>query len=233
MLWALLLLLGAGAIAAMALGDSGTLGGMDGAMIASLVAGLCLLIFIGGPLLANYRGGLPRAVRDMAVWVAFALLLVLGYSFRDEAKLVYQRLAGELMPPGQTLTVANQSGNSTVRIRKRGDGHFTARSQVNGATITMLVDTGASTIVLRASDARAAGIDERTLNYGVPVQTANGQAFAAATRLTSISIGPIVMYNVRALVAKPGVLKESLLGMNFLTKLKSYEFSGDFLTLRS
>ena len=233
MLWAILLFLGLGVVVAVAVGDSGSLGGMDGAMIASLVGGLCLLIFIGGPLLANYTGGLPKAARDMAIWVVIALVLVLGYAYREDAKLVYQRVAGELMPPGQTLTISETDVANTVRIRKRSDGHFTAKSSVNGANVTMLVDTGASTIVLSASDARTAGIDVDSLKFTVPVQTANGTAFAAATRLSSISVGPIRMYNVDALIARPGVLRESLLGMNFLTRLKSYEFSGDFLTLRS
>jgi aspartyl protease family protein len=40
------------------------------------------------------------------------------------------------------------------------------------------------------------------------------------------------MYNLDARVSKPGALNESLLGMNFLTRLRSYEFSGEFLTLR-
>jgi len=51
-------------------------------------------------------------------------------------------------------------------------------------------------------------------------------------RLHSISVGPIVLTQVEALVAQPGTLKESLLGMTFLSKLRSYEFSGDYLTLR-
>ncbi len=233
MLWAMLLLLGAGIVVAIAMGDSGTLGGMDGAMVVSLVGGLCLVIVLAGPVLSSYRGGVPKAVRDLGIWVGLILLLILGYSFRDDAKIVYQRIAGELLPPGQTLTVTSENGGQAVRIRKRSDGHFTARGQVNGASINLLVDTGASTIVLKASDARAAGIDVETLNFSVPVQTANGSAFAAATRLSSIAVGPIVLYNVRALVAKPGALRESLLGMNFLTQLKSYEFSGDYLTFRS
>ena len=70
------------------------------------------------------------------------------------------------------------------------------------------------------------------LAYNVPVNTANGGTFAAAVRLKTVSIGPIVMRNVEALVSKPGALKESLLGMNFLRRLRSYEFSGEFLTLR-
>jgi aspartyl protease family protein len=67
----------------------------------------------------------------------------------------------------------------------------------------------------------------------VRVQTANGAALAAAVRLRQVAIGPIVVDGVDALVARPGALKESLLGMNFLRRLRSYEFSGDYLTLRS
>ena len=47
-----------------------------------------------------------------------------------------------------------------------------------------------------------------------------------------MAIGPLVVNNVDALVAQPGSLKENLLGMSFLRRLQSYEFSKDYLTLR-
>jgi aspartyl protease family protein len=121
----------------------------------------------------------------------------------------------------------------SVRLRRRPDGHFVVRAQVNGTSVPMLIDTGATTIVLRPADARQAGLDVDRLSYSVPVQTANGMAYAAAVRLRQVTVGPIVIDGVDALVARPGALKESLLGMNFLRRLKSYEFSGDYLTLRS
>jgi aspartyl protease family protein len=51
-------------------------------------------------------------------------------------------------------------------------------------------------------------------------------------RLRSLNLGPIALSDVEALVARPGALKENLLGMSFLSRLRSYEFSGEFLTLR-
>jgi aspartyl protease family protein len=96
----------------------------------------------------------------------------------------------------------------------------------------MLVDTGATTVVLKPADAQAAGIDLRSLSFSVPVQTANGTTYAAPVRLRGVAVGAIVIPQVEALVAKPGTLKESLLGISFLRRLRSYEFSGDFLTLR-
>jgi aspartyl protease family protein len=55
---------------------------------------------------------------------------------------------------------------------------------------------------------------------------------AARVRLDRVGIGPLDRTKVEALVAKPGALTQSLLGMSFLSRLRSYEFSGDFLTLR-
>ena len=80
--------------------------------------------------------------------------------------------------------------------------------------------------------AALAGIDVKSLKFTEPVQTANGTAYTASVRLKTAAIGPIVVKDVEALVAEPGNLKESLLGMSFLRRLRSYEFSGDFLTIR-
>ena len=107
-----------------------------------------------------------------------------------------------------------------------------AYEEVNGKTISMIVDTGASSIVLRPQDAKKAGIDIDSLTYRVPVLTANGRTLAARVRLKRVAIGPLDRNKVEALVAQPGALTQSLLGMSFLSRLRSYEFSGDFLTLR-
>jgi len=87
-------------------------------------------------------------------------------------------------------------------------------------------------VVLRTADAERAGIDVSNLAYTTPVNTANGVTYAAPVRLRSVAVGDIVLHDIEALVSKPGKLNESLLGMSFLRRLRSYEFSGDFLTLR-
>jgi aspartyl protease family protein len=65
------------------------------------------------------------------------------------------------------------------------------------------------------------------------VETAIWTTYAASVRLRTLQLWPINLSDVDALVAKPGALKENLLGMSFLSRLRSYEFSGDSLTLRS
>lgn len=198
----------------------------------ALAVGLCSVYLLS--IFGSYRGRGRQALRDMLSWTALAVALVIGYSFRDEFTHLYYRLAGELAPPGSALTTTEPvtSGERAVRIRRRSDGHFAANTTVNGVRLSMMIDTGASTVVLRQADAKAAGIDLRSLSYSIPVSTANGQTFAARVRLKSMSIGSIQIDNVDALVAKPGALRESLLGMTFLSRLRSYEFSGEFLTLR-
>lgn len=233
LLWITLFLLAAGVIGALVLGDAGTIGGLSGGVIASIAASAAFLILFTSSLGSEYSGRWGKAVKDLAMWAGIALLLVAGYSYRDDFRAVVDRVLGELTPPGEVTTVSNRlASDRSVRMRRRPDGHFIARTDVNGSTITMLVDTGASTTTLKVSDAQAAGIDVERLVFSIPVQTANGTGFAAAVRLKSLAVGPITLENVEALVARPGALGESLLGMNFLRRLKSYEFSGDFLTFR-
>lgn len=233
LLWICLSLLVLGGIAAFALQDAHTLGGLSGDTIAGIAAGLALLVFYISAISRDYRGRISGMAKDFFLWAGLALLLIVGYSFRNEALYVINRVAGELMPPGQVISISTMNeGKHVVRIRRRPDNHFAATTQVNGFNVSMLVDTGASTIVLRPTDARTAGINTAKLSFTVPVNTANGSAFAASVKLREIRIGPIVMRNIEALVSKPGTLKESLLGMNFLRRLRSYEFSGEFLTLR-
>lgn len=208
--------------------------GLSGGQLAAAVVMLAFLLAISASLLSAYRGRFLTAARDMVVWVAIAFGLVAGYSYREELAQLTYRVRGELAPPGSPVTVEGQrTGEQSVRIRRRNDGHFIANTVVNGSSMTMLVDTGASTVVLRQSDAARLGIDLSRLSYSVPVQTANGVTHAAHVRLASVTVGSIRIEGIEALVAKPGALRENLLGMTFLSRLRSYEFSGEFLTLRS
>lgn len=231
--WIALLLLLVAGIALLVRGESDTIAGFDASDVAIAIAGLATAVFIGSTLLGSYRGRKQQAARDALTWLVLAVSLVAGYSFREELLAFGHRIAGELAPPGSIVRAdVQQEGERAVRIRRRPDGHFIARTMVNSVSLTMLVDTGASTVVLKPADAQILGVDMAKLRYTVPVQTANGTTYAAHVRLKRISVGSIGFNDVEALVSKPGALKDSLLGMSFLNRLRSYEFSGEFLTLR-
>jgi aspartyl protease family protein len=222
------------ALAAMLLlaNDSGTIAGVDSDTFGYVALMVALAVFVGGGVLWRYRGRAGPMLRDAVTWAALGLGLVTLYAYKDTLVPIAGRVAGELLP-GSAMTVEESTGGVTeVRIRKRLDGHFNATVKVNGKPISMIVDTGASSIVLRPEDAEKAGIDPSTLTYRVPVLTANGRAMAARVRLNKVAIGPLDRDKVDALVTQPGALTQSLLGMSFLSRLRSYEFSGDFLSLR-
>lgn len=231
--WIALTLLVVAGLVLLLRADAGSIAGFDPSDFAIAVASIALLIFLGSSIAGSYRGRAGQAVRDVLTWALVALLLVGGYSFRDEIFSLGHRVVGELMPPGTALRGESQiEGERSVRIRRRPDGHFVVKTQANGVSLMMLVDTGASTVVLKPADAQRLGIDVERLRYSVPVQTANGTTYAAHVRLRNLTLGPITLNDVEALVAKPGALKENLLGMSFLSRLRSYEFTTDMLTLR-
>jgi aspartyl protease family protein len=229
--WLALFILALGAM--MLVSDAnGMIVGLDATTFGYVAVFLALLVYVAGGLVTRYAGGTSAMLRDAVTWLALGLGLVTLYAYKDELTPIAARVVGELLP-GTAMTVEQSAGGLTeVRIRKRLNGHFFATVKVNGKEISMIVDTGASSIVLRPEDARKAGIDPDTLTYRVPVMTANGRTVAARVRLDEVAIGPLDRTKVEALVARPGALTQSLLGMSFLSRLRSYEFSGDFLTLR-
>jgi aspartyl protease family protein len=120
----------------------------------------------------------------------------------------------------------------TVEISRAAGGSFAIATQVNGARIAMVLDTGASAVVLTHEAAKAAGLPLEVLNYSISVDTANGRARAAPVTLDRVSIGGITERSVSALIAQPGQLRLSLLGMSFLNRLERWEVRGDKLVLR-
>lgn len=105
-------------------------------------------------------------------------------------------------------------------LTKTQNGHFAVDARIDGRTLSFLVDTGASHIALRDSDARRAGIFTRPSDYTVKVNTANGIAMAAMVSLRTVEIGDILVRNVPAIVHPDEGLSVNLLGMSFLSRVR-------------
>ena len=133
------------------------------------------------------------------------------------------------MPP---INVPNaHAGTEAVALRGR-NGHFAFDTAVNGATVPMLFDTGASFVSLRAEDAGRLGIDVDRLSFSGVTSTANGTTHVAPVILETLTIGPITVRNVAAVVAQKGALPVNLLGQSFMKQLAGYDVDGNRLTLR-
>ena len=142
--------------------------------------------------------------------------------------------SGESLDPAPTATVPLPTilrpGPSTHTLVYRAGplGHVVLPASVNGAPIRFLVDTGASTVALSAADARAAGINPNALLFDKTTTTANGVVRVAPVLLREIRIEQLSVENVPAVV--DANLSGSLLGMSFLSRLKSFEMREGALT---
>jgi len=206
--------------------DAGTLVGLGQEQTAQLVLLVVLLVVFAGGAFARRRR-LTEMVGNLALWGGLFGIAMLGYSYRDDLNGVAARVFGELLPG--TAIVDAERGTAT--FRRGGDGHFPIEALINGASVNLIFDTGASAVVLSSADARRAGIDTASLRFDVPVTTANGTGRAAAIRLDRIEVGGIVREGVRGFVAEATALETSLLGMSFLDTLSRYSVSSNSLEL--
>ncbi len=223
------------AIAFMVIGDPERALGITDTQLARLVTGTALLIVIGSSLAMSYRGQGSLALKQAVMWLGAAMFLIVIYTYRGEFQVAGKRVLGELMPgtPIALQTASqNTTGNDIVAITADNRGQFSISATVNGTYVEMILDTGATQVVLTDFDARRVNINMDTLVYQVPVKTASGTTRMAAVKLEDVSVGPISVASVRALVARPDDLATSLLGMSFLKSLSSFEIKGNQVILR-
>jgi aspartyl protease family protein len=193
---------------------------------ASTEAKIAALAVAGLLILALSRLRFSQALRALLAWGLIVLTLALGYTYRFELGEVADRVLATFVP-GRAV-----SKGHTVEITRALGGGFSVSAQINGARVPMVLDTGATAVVLTPEAAKAAGLPIEVLNYSVQVETANGRARAAPVTLDRVSIGGITERSVPALIAQPGQLRSNLLGMSFLNRLESWQVRGDRLLLR-
>lgn len=226
-LWGFLIVLLLVVAVLVARGQEGFIAGMDEADVAALVIAAALLLFIGTTVFALFRDRLSQGLVSALAWIAVGLLLAIGYTYRMELRDVGDRVLTQLVP-GRPATRGR-----TVEIARTSSGSFSVTTQVNGVRVPMVLDTGATAVVLTYEAAKAAGLPLEVIAYTVNVDTANGRTRAAPVTLDRVAIGGIIERAVPALIAQPGRLRTSLLGMTFLNRLESWEVRSDRLLMRA
>ena len=124
-----------------------------------------------------------------------------------------------------------EKNGGEVRIDRDGDSHFYATVIVNGASIRMMVDSGASIIALNRRDAEAIGIDVDSLPEAGSANTAGGVVPIRPVELNSVDVDGLTVVSVQAAVIDAD-MPTSLLGQSYLSRLQSVEVEGDVMTLR-
>lgn len=164
----------------------------------------------------------------MAMKNRHAIYVALGLTPPEAAQ---QTETIQSVTPTPKIKSRSTGGSITLEKNPR-DGQFWAEARINNKKITLLVDTGASSVALTPEDAKRAGVRLKSLNYNIPVNTAGGQVMAARTTLKSIKVGPIKVKDVGAVVI-PNGLHVSLLGMTYLGEVRKIEVSSDKMKLKN
>jgi len=119
-----------------------------------------------------------------------------------------------------------------VQVARGQGGEFALQAKINGVSAPMVIDTGATSVVLTYETAKAIGLPLELLEYDVDLETAGGHTKAARLTLDRLAVGKLVERSVPALVVPHGQMKTNLLGMSFLDRLESWEVRADSLMLR-
>jgi aspartyl protease family protein len=119
---------------------------------------------------------------------------------------------------------------SEVRIPMADDGHFWARATINGVERVMLVDSGATVTALSTTTAANAKIDLDGMGAPAVVSTANGTVTGKSATIATLKVGGITATDLPTIVA-PEFGDQDVLGMNFLSRLKSWRVEGKTLIL--
>jgi aspartyl protease family protein len=191
-----------------------------------------------------FSSGHRTLLGEVASWMFFAGVMVVCITHFDELKAAGHRLIGTdpavlaaIRQNGEPEAVTAEphpaaADGDTFEVEVGPDGHYHVDAEINGRSVAVLVDTGASVVALTADDADAAGIFVRDRVFTGRIQTANGSARVAPVLLDEVTIGDITVRDVRAVVSEPGALSVSLLGMTFLNQLDRVDMRSGKLILQ-
>lgn len=164
--------------------------------------------------------------RRIGKWMIFSAWL-LGFAM---VTLYFSYFLEKEQNPNQSVySRQGESGETEVVLKRNRYGHYVATGSINAVTVQFMLDTGATDVAIPAKIA-----DKLALSKGPEKRysTANGMVTAYSTVLDSVSIGPIVIENVRASI-NPGLKgKQILLGMSVLKRIE-FTQRGDTLILKA
>jgi len=135
---------------------------------------------------------------------------------------------------GATKTVAKQAPTQKrgyprrVVIGSRG-GHFVTDARVDGRAAHFIVDTGATLVAIRQSDAARLGYAPRDRDFSYRISTANGEGTAALVELGRVEVGDVTVRDVKAFVLRDDALSANLLGMSFLSQVRWSQRDGELI----
>lgn len=174
---------------------------------------------LGGKALLIVDGSLPKAVTTGDSFKGVKVVSTLG----DEAVVEINGRRHSLRVGDAPASVggtgaATDSGASRVVLTAGSGGHFFTQGQINGQSVQLVVDTGATSVAISTADARRMGLNYQN-GQMVGISTANGVIPSWRVKLASIRVGDVMVYDVDGVVTS-GSMPYVLLGNSFLTRFQ-------------
>lgn len=188
-----------------------------------LLSGVLLVgvLVLAARAMLSRRATFATMLGSLFSWAAIGVVLFLGFNHRDQIDAFFARIGGY---------EEQRAEGGAVRIRMARDGHFWANVKLNGYDRRMLIDSGATITALSAETAAAAGVNPKRGHPPVLIETANGTVNASTAEVGKLEIGPLKAEDLDVVVAD-AFGNMDVLGMNFLSRLKSWRVEGNELIL--
>ncbi len=170
--------------------------------------------------------------------------LAVGQSSPDGVKLISAdseaavlEIEGKQVSYGLNAPLSNVAPpapeNASVRIFPNSQGMYLTTAKLNGHSIEVIVDTGASDVAMNESHASSLGLDYKKHHNGiVNVSTASGMAAAYTVSLDEVSINGVRQRYVEAVVVQGNFPRKILLGMSFLKNVDMQRQPNGILELK-
>ena len=165
--------------------------------------------------------------RRAALWTSLDLVLGRDPSPSKPSVEVAEPAAAAAMPAGP-----GASGLDAVVIPPDRDGQFQTAAEIEGQRLPVMIDTGATYVCLTFEDADRLGIRPLPADFKYVSHTANGPVAYARSEIAEIRLDQIAVRHVTVLIAPRGALFRTLLGMNFLSKLRGFRVEDGRLVLQ-
>lgn len=190
----------------------------------NLVFAIGALVLVASALFSR-RIGLGEIVRSVLSWIAIFAIFIVMFSYQHEIVGVWNKVTGELTGANEQQIVGD-----TLKIRQSPDGHYWADAEVNGMPVRFLIDSGATTTAMTLKTAQAANIEINEGGFPTYLNTANGTVEAQRGMIQSLRVGPMTALDLPVVVAE-AFGDSNVLGMNFLSEMKSWRVEGREMVL--
>jgi aspartyl protease family protein len=113
----------------------------------------------------------------------------------------------------------SQGKKREVRIVRDNHGSYTTVGSINGRSVDLVLDTGATSVAMSSLEAKRLGIQYWLTGEKAIASTASGYANGYKIMLKRVQVGSIGLNNVEAMVVEGSSPRRVLLGMSFLNRV--------------